>query len=110
TRRANRGPTALNCLKTVMEVLENDRTRIALPNSMIRARLAHIHQWAGDALLEEGQSGEARKHLLKSLWHRPLQPRTGALLLRASLPNGVGNRLQCCWRWLKTVAPVGAAK
>ena len=33
---------ALNCLTTVQQVLRQDRSRIRLPSSMIRARLAEV--------------------------------------------------------------------
>jgi GT2 family glycosyltransferase len=101
---------ALNCLATVLPVLRRDRARIRLPRSMIRARVAEVHEWAGDSLLQSGQAEQARKHLLESLRHCPLQPRTLALLVRASLPAGVGNWLQRCWRWLKTAPSLRAAR
>jgi GT2 family glycosyltransferase len=92
---------AVNCLATIQPILEHERARIHLPRSMIRARLAEVHGWVGDELLESGQPKKARGHLLKSLWHRPLQPRTMALLFLASLPGGGSNVARRCWRWLK---------
>jgi GT2 family glycosyltransferase len=105
TARAYRVRTALNCLATVQPILQHYRARIHLPRSMIRARQAEVHQWVGDALLESGQAKEARKHLLKALWHRPFQPRTLALLARAALPAIVGNMLRRYWRRLKKARP-----
>jgi GT2 family glycosyltransferase len=95
---------ALNCLATVLRVLRHERSHVRLPRTMIRARLAEIHQWVGGALLEGGQQARARKHLLESLRHQRPQPRTLALLARASLPTALGDLLQRCWRRLKTVA------
>jgi hypothetical protein len=101
TAPAYRVHAALNCIATVLPALRNDRARILLKRAMIRTRLAEVHQWAGDALLESGQAKWARKHLLKSLWYGPLQPRVFALLLRATLPNYAGSALRRWWRWLK---------
>jgi GT2 family glycosyltransferase len=101
THKAYRAQAALNCLATVLPVLRRDRARIRLPRAMIRARLAEVHSWVGDALLERGQAAAARKHLLQSLRHSPLQPRALALLLRAALPGPAGDLLQRCWRSLK---------
>jgi GT2 family glycosyltransferase len=109
TARAYRAQVALNCLATIIPVLRHDRNRIHLPRCMIRARLAEVHDWVGDALLESGQAKQARKHLLKSLWHGPFQFRTLALLTRAALPGGVGNMLERCWRRLKKARPFETA-
>jgi hypothetical protein len=107
--RAYRVDAALNCLATVLPVVRQDRTRIRLPQAMIRGRLAEIHEWAGHALLERGQGKEARKHLLESLRYRPLQPAVLRLLVHASLPEGVGSLLQRCWRRLKKSSALGIA-
>jgi glycosyltransferase involved in cell wall biosynthesis len=101
TARFYRADAALNCLATILPVVRRDRARIHLPRSMIRARLAEVHEWAGGALLERGQGKEARRHLLESLRHLPLQPRVLKLLAQASLPEGVSSRLQRYWRRLK---------
>jgi hypothetical protein len=107
TANAYRAQAALNCLATVLPVVRHDRGRIRLPRRMIRTRLAEVHTWVGDALLERREVARARGHLLKSLWHRPLQFRSLALLVRASLPAGVGAVLQRCWRRLKRAASFG---
>jgi GT2 family glycosyltransferase len=101
TRRSTRVYTSQNCLTTVLHALRNDSARIRLPRSLIRTRLAEVHEWVGASLLENAQAKASRKYFLKSLRHRPLQPRTIALLIRASLPERLGNFLQRGWRWLK---------
>jgi GT2 family glycosyltransferase len=107
TARAYRVHASQNCLTTVQKVLRQDRNRINLPRSMIRARLGEVHQWVGDALLESGEAARARKHLLASLRHQPLRSGTGALLVRASLPASVGDVLRRLWREVKMAAPFG---
>src|SRR5262249_42777815 len=104
TRRSTRIHAARNCLTTVLQVLQEDRDRVRLPRSMIRARLAEVHDWVGETLLDHGQVAEARKHILESLRHWPLQPRALTLLVRSSMPKNVGSFLRHCWRWLKTSA------
>jgi GT2 family glycosyltransferase len=108
TRRSTRIYASQNCMTTVLQTLRNDRDRIHLSRSMIRARLAEVHAWVGSTLLEDGQAGLARGHLLTSLRHSPLQPRTAGLLVRASLPEGLGNLLHRCWRRLKMSVPLRA--
>jgi GT2 family glycosyltransferase len=105
TAKTYRVHAAVNCLTTVVSVLQRDRALIHLQRSMIRARLAEVQQWVGETLLETGQAKQACKHLAKSLWHRPLQARTASLLLRAMLPEGVGNLMLRCWRRLKKAHP-----
>jgi hypothetical protein len=96
-------------LATVFPVLRRDRNRIRLPRSMIRARLAGVPLWVGDALRKTGQVAQARKHLLQSL-RSGLQPRTVTLLAPASLPPAVGDLLQRNWRGLKTAARASSVR
>jgi GT2 family glycosyltransferase len=115
TRPSYRVHAASNCLKTILPVLANDRARIRLPRRMIRERLAEVHDWVGEALLEAGEVSRARGHLAASLWHKPLQPRTLSLLLLASLPAAVGQSVRGASRYLKSLvrrrpAPAAAAR
>jgi glycosyltransferase involved in cell wall biosynthesis len=107
--KAFRTYTSQNCLTTVLPHLQNGRTEVRLSRTMRRSRLAEIYQWVGDALLENGQPREARRHLLKSLWYRPLQGRTAALLVRSVLPVLVGTGLRHGWRRLKSILSCLAA-
>jgi glycosyltransferase involved in cell wall biosynthesis len=90
TRDSCKLDIAKNCLRTILPVLAKDRARIRLSVGMIRSRLAEVHDWIGDAALQMGQTVEARRHLLASLGHRPLQPRTLWLLGVSTLPFGIG--------------------
>jgi GT2 family glycosyltransferase len=108
TRRSTRLYAAQNCLTTVQETLRDHQARVRLPRAMIRARLAEVHQWVGETLIDHGRLAEARPHLRQSLRHQ-FQRRTLALLVRASLPGGVGDALHRCWRGLKALAPARTA-
>jgi GT2 family glycosyltransferase len=110
TANTYRAQVALNCLATVMPVVQRDRDRIRLPRSMIRGRLAEIHDWIGDCLLERGQVAQARRHLMTSLWFRPLQLRPLAILIRSILPGRVGALMHRCWRGLKKMATSSAER
>jgi GT2 family glycosyltransferase len=90
TGRAYRVDAARNCLATVLPVLEHDRARIRLPEGMISDRLAEVYGWLADALLEVGDLPGARRHLVESLRHRPLQPAVLRRLAVAALPRPLG--------------------
>ena len=62
----------MNCLKTVLPWIEHERSQIRLPDRMIRLRLAAVHSWAGDVLLNTGETSQARVHLCESLRHQVL--------------------------------------
>ena len=72
TRSAYRVHIAMNCLKTVLPWIEHERSQIRLPDRMIRLRLAAVHSWAGDVLLNTGETSQARAHLCESLRHQVL--------------------------------------
>ncbi len=61
---------ATNCVKSILPFIEQERARIDLSDRMIRLRLAHVHSWAGERLLNTGESSLARVHLRKSLSHQ----------------------------------------
>lgn len=103
TREAYKIFLARNFLKTIRPALERDRDRIWLPRHMIRHVLSDAHDWVGEAALDIGQHGEARRNLLISLRYRPWQPRTAALLLVASLPPKLGKAVRQASQWLKRV-------
>ena len=75
TRDEYRVHAAMNCLKTVLPWIEQERSQINLSDRMIRLRLAEMHSWVGDVLLNAGEASQARVHLRKSLRHQPWQPR-----------------------------------
>jgi glycosyltransferase involved in cell wall biosynthesis len=68
-----------NFLKVVMRTLTEDRVRIDLPQKKLNWVLGDAHAWVGEVMLNEGQSGQARKHFIISLRYRPLHARTAKL-------------------------------
>jgi glycosyltransferase involved in cell wall biosynthesis len=97
---------AVNFLKVVTRTLEQDRSRIHLTDSQIHWVLADAEGWVGGALLENGQGG-ARLHLLKSLRHRPLQPRVARQLAKSMVPSGL--RAQVRRAYLAVCVALGVA-
>jgi predicted Zn-dependent protease len=93
--------TAMNCLQTVLPLIENERPQIDLSDRMIRFRLAEMHTWVGDMLLNTGEASQARVHLRKSLRHQPWQPSAWKALALATLPGSIRQRLRRLVRELK---------
>jgi hypothetical protein len=62
------------------------RHDLVLARHMIRRVFAEAHLWVAERCLAAGDHASARAHLAKSLWHRPAQGRTAALLILACLP------------------------
>jgi glycosyltransferase involved in cell wall biosynthesis len=92
---------AINCLKTVLPYMERGRSQINLSDRMIEMRLAAMHKWVGDVLLNAGQARQARVHLRTSLRHEPWQPSAWKALALASLPGGIRQPLRWMVRELK---------
>ena len=92
---------AMNCLKTVLPWIENKRSEINLSNRMLRLRLAEIHAWVGNVLLNTGEVTQARLHLRTALRHRPWQPAAWKALALACLPEGIRGGLRTAARELK---------
>jgi GT2 family glycosyltransferase len=92
---------AMNCIKTVVPLIELERSQIDLSDRMIRLRLAEMYSWIGDALLDTGEARQARTHLRKSLTLQPWQPSAWKLLALASLPENVRQRTRRLAREIK---------
>jgi GT2 family glycosyltransferase len=110
TRPRYRAEVALNCLETVRAVLAADGPRIRVSRSMLRCRLAEVHDWVGESLFEAGETSRARGHLLRSLSYRPLQRRTAELFAASLLPSRVGVALRSLYRSLKARRGPGRRK
>ena len=94
TQDAYRVHIAMNCLKTLRPWIEQRRSQINLPDQMLRLRLAEVHSWVGEKLVNTGESSQARVHLRKSLRHHLWQLKAWKFLALASLPGDVRERLE----------------
>jgi glycosyltransferase involved in cell wall biosynthesis len=92
---------ARNFLITVTAAIERDRERITLPPDMLDHVQAEAHAWVGEKLLAQGEYVEARGHLLRSLQHRPFQPRLWLQAAASHLPPGAFMALRAGYRTLK---------
>jgi glycosyltransferase involved in cell wall biosynthesis len=70
TERTNMVSAAKHFLKTIEPVIENERDKIELPDSMIRDTLAYGYRWYGTELVLKGECVEARAALCRSLRER----------------------------------------
>ena len=101
TRAEYRVHVAINCLKTVLPLIEHERFHIKLSDRMIRLRLAEMHAWLGGELLNTGDASEARVHLRKSLRCQVWQPEALKSLALASMPDSIRVRVRRLVRELK---------
>jgi glycosyltransferase involved in cell wall biosynthesis len=95
-------------LETLSRVLREHRDRIVLPRDTLQKVVARAHEWVGSENLELGSHGPAARHLARSLWHRPWQPHTAALLGLALLPRPVVSGMRQVYRRLKSLGRAGA--
>jgi glycosyltransferase involved in cell wall biosynthesis len=93
TRDEYKVHTALNFLNTVVPMIEAERSRIKLPERMIREVTAEAHRWYAEELALTGQSATARPHFRKALRLEP-KLRTAVLLGLAYLPESVRGQLR----------------
>jgi glycosyltransferase involved in cell wall biosynthesis len=95
---------ARNNLTTVKRWMEKGRGRIRLSPDMIRHRLAQAHGWVGEAELEYGDRGLARRHLWRSVRYRPIQRRTTLLFVFGLLPAAALRGARAVKRGLRQIA------
>ncbi len=87
THPSRRLDLARNYVTTMEGALARDGARIALDPEVIRAARAYGHAWTGQAYLEAGDPGGARRHLRRSLRLAPATPRSYALLALSMVPG-----------------------
>jgi len=88
-------------LEVITPIIERERATLTLSPAMIDAVLAEAQGWLGEALLDAGRQGAAREHLVRSIRHRPWQPRLLGLLALTALPPAVGQGARTALRSLK---------
>lgn len=89
---------AQNFLRTIEPVIEKDRARIQLPDSMIRRVLAEAHGWIGREMLANDRNREARREISISLKHRPQQGMLWAFLTLACMPPALTKNIRAGYR------------
>jgi glycosyltransferase involved in cell wall biosynthesis len=87
-----------NFLKTILPIIENDRTAIKLPDSMIRAVLADAYSWRAEAQVNIGETKAARKSVWTSLRYKIWQPHILRTLVSAYLPKSILSLLRAIKR------------
>ena len=80
---------ANNFLKTILPVINNNRSEIKLPDATIRTILADAYNWLAEAQLNIGEVKAARKNVLTSMRYKLRQPRIYTLLALAYLPKSI---------------------
>jgi glycosyltransferase involved in cell wall biosynthesis len=89
---------ANNFLKTILPIIENDRTAIKLPDAMIRAVLADAYSWRAEAQVNIGETKAARKSVWTSLKYKMWQPHILRTLVSSCLPKPILSLLRAIKR------------
>lgn len=76
-----------NFLKTILPIIENDRSEIKLPDATIHAVLADAYGWRAEAHLNIGEIKAARESVWTSLRYKVWQPHILSVLVSAYLPK-----------------------
>jgi GT2 family glycosyltransferase len=92
---------AENHLRTLLPAIAADRERIHVSAKVLRRKLAQAYAWAAEENLDHGSAARARRLCGTSLRHRPLQGRTWAVLLAATLEPEARAQLRQAYRHLK---------
>jgi len=103
TRDEYRIHTATNFLNTITPFIENARSEIHLPQSMIDVVLADAYLWIGEVQFEMNDIVNARKNIFSSIRQRIFQPHAWLLYLASFLPLGIRAWLRGQYRMLKTL-------
>lgn len=91
-------------LQTLLTWLDLARARVALPEELLRRRIADSYVWLGFEELKEGATRVARSHLWQSWRLRPWHVRTAVLLACSCLPAPVFRalrRARAAWHGMK---------
>jgi GT2 family glycosyltransferase len=92
---------AENFLKTITPVIAQDRARINLPESTIRATLARAHGWIAEGKFGASDYAGARRHAVQSLTYQPWQSRPWVLLGASLIPGVARENVLEAYRALK---------
>ena len=89
TRPEYKVHVATNFLKTILPIINNDRSSIKFTEATIQRVLADAYNWLAEAQLNNGDLRSARKNIWISLGYRMRQPRIFTLLVSVYLPKPV---------------------
>jgi len=92
-------------LKTVTATLETDGDRITLPPGMINEVLAEANTWLAETLISRCEPRKASGYLLRSLCHKPWQPRAFAQLILCQLPFALAEACRGAYRFVRHRGP-----
>jgi glycosyltransferase involved in cell wall biosynthesis len=98
---------ARNYLRTIRRAIDRDRGRITLPPRRIDRAIAYGEALLGTSLVHDGDIGAGRRHLLRSLRLRPIQPRAILLVLYSLLPGFLKPAAALGYRGLKKILSLG---
>jgi GT2 family glycosyltransferase len=98
---------AENHLRTLLPAIATDRERIRVSAKVLRHKLAEAYAWAAQENLDYGSAARARRLCGTSLSYRPLQGRTWAVLVAATLEPQAREQLRHAYRQLKRVVRRG---
>jgi glycosyltransferase involved in cell wall biosynthesis len=80
---------AQNFLKTVTAAIERERGTATFSGGMVDEVLAEAHAWVAEELFKSGDYAPARRHALRALHHRKLQPRLFLVFALTMLPSSM---------------------
>ena len=92
---------ARNYLNTILPVIQRDRARISLPDSVLQLTLARAHAWISEVSFRGMDLKEARSHAFQSLRRQPSQYRMWLIFAACFLPAAILAFLLATMRSLK---------
>ena len=101
TRPSSHLAIATYFLEVIERELAQDRARITLPDSMIRAVLAEAHEWVGYAHFLREETRQARIHFRRSLGYNLRQSRTLRLYLSCFLAGSAFRSVRSAYHALR---------
>jgi GT2 family glycosyltransferase len=94
---------ATNALRSIERAFAKDHLRLQIPPAVMNEKIAHLHAWIGELMLDRERGSEARAHFFTSLRHRPAQPRVLGMFVAASTPPSLAKGLRGSYRRLKSM-------
>ncbi|MDB4912949.1 MAG: glycosyl transferase [Gemmatimonadetes bacterium] len=96
---------ARNSLRTMLPLIDAHRDRIPLDTRSLRRVLAGRYRWLGQAELESGNRGAARRALARAVYYQPRHGRTLGLIALASVPVSLERIARSLYRRARRGSP-----